>query len=108
MAARLKGTEMPDKYDRLPTVRDVRRIYPPAPELGASVRIYCGVTRQGQYAVVGGPNDVARKATVLGYEIRIGENGFARDPGVLVRVRLAVRHPMIGRILLAHVGCLTK
>ena len=89
-----------------PDLNDVRRIFPGAPPLGSTVRIFCGVTRGGRYTSTCWTDDVARKATVLGYKILFGNNGKGCQPGVLVRVKMAQRHPMIERVHLAYVDCL--
>lgn len=93
-----------------PTMSTVRRLFPEAPEIGSTTMIYLGVgvtAGRLHHTVVAGPDDIARPAVVLGYTIRIGDTGPARQPGVLVTVKMRGRCRLLpDKITTAHVDCL--
>jgi hypothetical protein len=94
---------------KMPTMSIVRRLFPQAPEIGSTTMIYLGVGKTAgrlHHAVVTGPDDIARKAIVLGYTIRIGNVGPAHHPGVLVTVRLRNRCRLLEPIHTAHADCI--
>lgn len=83
----------------------VRKIWPNAPAIGATVRIACGVTSsegRQHYCVVRGPDDRYRKCRVLGYQIEVSREWTE----LLVKVRMNRRHRLIEREHVAHVNCL--
>lgn len=99
----------------------VRQICPRAPAIGSQVRIFCGVTKRGRklgYCVVKGEGDIAREATVVGYEIHVGECGQgwpedSRSVEISVVVKLKSRCKLIKlagclykRYLKADISCL--
>ena len=95
---------------KTPTMSIVRRLCPKAPEIGDYAMIYLGVGKTGRrihHTVVAGPDDIARPCIVLGYTVRIGDNGPARPPGVLVTVRLLNRCRLLpDKIHAAYAGCI--
>jgi hypothetical protein len=95
---------------KTPTMSILRRLFPQAPEIGSTAMIYLGVGKTAgriHHTVVAGPDDIARPCVVLGYTIRIGDNGPARQAGVLVTVRLLNRCRLIpDKIHMAYADCL--
>jgi hypothetical protein len=94
----------------MPTMSTVRRLFPKAPEIGSTTMIYLGVGKTGRrihHTVVAGSDDIARPCVVLGYTVRIGDNGPGRPAGVLVTVRLLNHCRLLPeKIHMAYASCL--
>jgi hypothetical protein len=98
-----------DTAPKTPTMSIVRRLFPQAPEIASTTMIYLGVGKTAgriHHTVVAGPDDIAHKAVVLGYTIRIGDTGPFRPPGVLVTVKLLNRCKLIPPVETAYADCL--
>lgn len=95
----------------------IRGMCAEAPRLGARVNVYLGVTRTGErdhYTTVRGKEDVARRATVVGYVLGFGDydaDSTIRRPAslvhLLVTVRLDEECPLVeGLLRTVHISCL--